>query len=155
MHGQWAARHDRCAGEYAIIGQVGCIQPADCTNRQILTGWQNQFLNAREGSVLVNSVLDGAAAYLMAANQMPQGVLDILDARRRVFLWTGASKTSGSQYLVAWADVCQTKEKGGLGIRDLHLKNQCFLLKLLHRLHYPRRVSLGAMGKIQPESSTL
>jgi hypothetical protein len=81
-----------------------------------LAGWQNQFLNARGRAVLVNSVLDSAAA-----NQMPQGVLDALDARRRVFMWTGAAKATGSQCLVAWTKVCQTKEKGGLSIRELNL----------------------------------
>jgi hypothetical protein len=89
-------------------------------------------LNARGRAVLVNSVLDGAAA-----NQMPQGVLDALDARRRAFMWTGAAKATGSQCLVAWTKVCQTKEKGGLSIRELNLQNQCLLLKLLHRLHHP------------------
>jgi hypothetical protein len=75
-----------------------------------LAGWQNQFLNDRGHAVLINSVLDGSAAYLMAANQMLQGVLDALE--RRDFLWTGAGKTTGSQCLVAWTLVCQTKEKG-------------------------------------------
>jgi hypothetical protein len=82
-------------------------------------------------------VLDGAAAYLMAANQMPQWDLDALDARRRAFMWTGAAKATVSQCLVAWTKVCQTKEKGGLGIRELNLQNQCLLLKLLHHLHHP------------------
>jgi hypothetical protein len=102
-----------------------------------LAGWQNQFLNSRGRAILINSVLDGTAAYLMAANQMPKGVLDALDSRRRAFLWTGAAKTTGSQCLVVWPTVCQTKEKGGLGVRELHLQNQCLLLKLIHKLHHP------------------
>lgn len=102
-----------------------------------LAGWQNQFLNAWGRAILINSVLDGTAAYLMAATQMSKGVLDGLDSRRRAFLWTRAAKTTGSQCLVAWPTVCQTKEKGGLGVRELHLQNQCLLLKLVHGLHHP------------------
>lgn len=104
---------------------------------KILVGRQNQFLNARGRVILINSVLDGSAAYLMAANQMPKGVLDALDSRRRAFLWTGTGKTTGSQCLVAWIVVCQTKEMGGLGVRELSLQNQFLLLKLIHRLHRP------------------
>lgn len=55
------------------------------TDKHLAT-WQNQFLNAKGRSVLINSMLDGANAYLMAANQFPKGVLNALDSRRRAFL---------------------------------------------------------------------
>jgi len=66
-----------------------------------LAASQNQFLNAKGRSVLINSVIDGASAYLMAANQFPKGVLDTLDSCRKAFLWDGTSKTIGSHCLVA------------------------------------------------------
>jgi len=102
-----------------------------------LAAWQNQFLNARGRSVLINLVIDGAGAYLMAANQFPQGVFDVLDSRRRAFLWDSTPSTIGAHCLVAWTKVCDSKEAGGMGIRDLQLQNQCLLLKLVHRLHHP------------------
>jgi hypothetical protein len=70
------------------------LSPLIARTDKYLAGWQNQNLNARGRAMLKkqkNSVLDGAAAYLKAANQMPQGVLDALDARRRAFMWTCAS----------------------------------------------------------------
>lgn len=66
----------------------------------------------------------------MAANQFPWGVFDALDSRRRAFLWDDTLSTIGAHCLIAWTKVCDSKESGGLGIRDLQLQNQCLLLKL-------------------------
>jgi hypothetical protein len=43
--------------------------------------------------------------------------------------------------LVAWNQVCMPKEKGGLGMKDVAIQNQCLLLKLLHRLHHPANLA--------------
>jgi hypothetical protein len=40
--------------------------------------------------------------------------------------------------LVAWIKVCNPKELGGLGMKDIGIQNICLLLKLLHRLHCPQ-----------------
>jgi hypothetical protein len=52
-------------------------------------------------------------------------------------LWTALDKVSGAQCLIAWENVCQPKEDGGLGIRCLNTQNASLLLKLIHRLHHP------------------
>lgn len=77
----------------------------------------------------------------MGALLLPVGVKEVLDARRRSFLWNGSDKASGAQCLVAWERVCATKEDGGLGIKRLDTPNACLLLKLIHRLHHPAESS--------------
>lgn len=52
------------------------------------------------GVILINSVLDGSAAYLMAANQMPKGVLDALDSRRRPSYGQGPEKPQAPNALL-------------------------------------------------------
>ncbi|WVZ67374.1 hypothetical protein U9M48_016461 [Paspalum notatum var. saurae] len=52
--------------------------------------------------VLINSVHDGLPMYLMTALQLPNRVLELIEAKRRAFLWTGKEKTKGGQCLVAW-----------------------------------------------------
>jgi hypothetical protein len=49
-------------------------------------------------------------------------------------LWTGTDNTSGARCLIAWENVCQAKEDGGLGIKRIDTQNACLLLKLLHRV---------------------
>ena len=86
-------------------------------------------------TVLINAVLDSQLVYLMGALPIPPGVLMKVDQRRRAFLWAGEEVARGANCLVAWEQVCEGKDHGGLGIRDLSLQNTCLLLKLLHRLH--------------------
>lgn len=85
--------------------------------------------------VLVNSVLDSQINYLMCALSLPPGFIKQVDKRRRIFMWAGNQENSTAQYLVAWKNVCTTKELGGLGTKDLGAQNICLLLKLIHRLH--------------------
>jgi hypothetical protein len=102
-----------------------------------LSGWQAALLNHQGRLVLVNSVLDGLVTYMMQALALPPGVIDLIDSRRRAFLWSGKDKTSGAKCLVNWEDVQRPKSQGGLGVKNLAAQNACLLLKLLHRLHHP------------------
>jgi hypothetical protein len=67
-------------------------------------------------------VLDSLLVYAMGAVQLPPGVVNALDARRRAFLWAGEETVSGAQCLVSWAKACLL-EKGGLGVHDLRLQS--------------------------------
>ncbi|CAO2045726.1 unnamed protein product [Urochloa humidicola] len=80
----------------------------------------------------------------MGTLSLPVGVLDMVDAHRRAFFWSGTSVASGVQCLVAWEKACCSKEDGGLGIKQLATQNVCLLLKLIHRLHNPATSSWAA-----------
>jgi hypothetical protein len=95
------------------------------------------LLNPIGRAVLVNIVLDSQLIYAMSVMQLLQGTLDALDRRRRTFLWSGDEQVHGAQCLVALEKVCQEKEQGGMGIKDITAENKFLLLKLLHRLHNP------------------
>jgi hypothetical protein len=83
----------------------------------------------------VNSVLDSQLVYAMCVLVVPPGVIEQVDHRRRAFLWTGTNTTNGAQSLVAWTHVCDSKDRGGLSLRDMKVHNTCLLLKLIHKLH--------------------
>jgi hypothetical protein len=85
--------------------------------------------------VLINFVLDAQLVYIMSATQIPQEVINQVDKRRRSFLWAYNKDFSVRKCLVAWTNVCTTKDLGGLGIRDFGTHNICLLLNLIHRLH--------------------
>lgn len=85
--------------------------------------------------VLINSVLDSQLVYIMSATQVPPEVINQIDKRRRSFLWAGNKDSSVAKCLVAWPNVCTTKELGGLGIKDFGNHNNCLLLNLIHHLH--------------------
>jgi hypothetical protein len=57
----------------------------------------------------------------MSSLPLPPSVIQQLDKRRRAFMWAGDGNgtVSSAKCLVAWQKVCNTKELGGLGIKDI------------------------------------
>jgi len=115
--------------------KISAFDPYICKTDRYLAGWQASFLNPMGRTVLINAVLDGQLSYIMMAVSLPPGVIAKIDKRRRSFLWTGKGEAHGSNCLIAWDQVRQCRDQGGLGIKDLAIQNICLLLKLLHKLH--------------------
>ncbi|KAJ1273852.1 hypothetical protein BS78_05G016600 [Paspalum vaginatum] len=124
--------------------KLSAFDPHIAKTDKYLAGWQACLLNPMGRTVLVNSVLSSQLVYAMCALQIPPGVLNQMDCRRRAFLWSGEDKTTGASCLVAWESVCTTKGMGGLNVKDLRIQNLCLLLKLLHRLHTATESSWAA-----------
>jgi len=102
---------------------------------KFLSSRQASLLNNMGRVVLINSVLDSQLVYIMSATQIPPEVIRQIDKRHRSFLWARNKEFSAAKCLVAWPNVCTTKELGGLGIRDFGTHNVCLLPNLIHRLH--------------------
>lgn len=104
---------------------------SNATFHSTMTGWQSSLLNQMGRAVLVNSVLNSQLIYAMAALEIPPGIIDQVDRKRRSFLWSGSGTATGSRSMVAWQHVCDTKDMGGLGLKDLGIQNTCLLLKMI------------------------
>jgi hypothetical protein len=115
--------------------RLNAFAPQIAKTDKYLAGWQSGLLNHMGRATLVNLVLDSQLVYAMCALAIPPGVIDQVDRRRRAFLWAGTSTASGAKSLIAWEHVCDTKEAGGLGLKDLSVQNICMMLKLIHKLH--------------------
>jgi len=102
-----------------------------------LSGWRARLLSAGGRLVLTNAVLGSLAVYYMCSLKLPTTVLEMLDSRRRAFLWTGEDRCSGAKSLVAWDSVCYPFVEGGLGIKDLECQNHCLLMKFVHKFLSP------------------
>ena len=103
------------------------LQPLLDRFDKYFAGWRGSLLNQSGREVLVCSVLSSFPIYAMCSIMLPKGVIDAIDAKRRAFLWTGKTSCSGSDCKAPWELVCIPKEKGGLGITDLHTHNKCLL----------------------------
>lgn len=55
----------------------------------------------------------------MSALQLAQGTVTVVDHCHCHFLWSGTCIAGGSCCLVAWDKVCDTKEYGSVGTKDL------------------------------------
>lgn len=58
---------------------------------------------------------------------LPQTSVDILD-KQRTFFWQGGGQKR-KYHLVRWSEICKSKKKGGLGIKDIRKMNLSLLCK--------------------------
>lgn len=77
-------------------------------------------------------MLDSLPTYVMSLFPLPPKVLKKLDKLRRDFLWHGCKEIKGYN-LVKWEITLKSKDKGGMGIRDLRKQNNSLLMKWLWR----------------------
>lgn len=97
-----------------------------------LARWKAQYLSLGGRVTLINSVLDSLPNYIMSLFPIPPKVLKKLHKLRRDFLWKGGRESKG-YFLVKWDTVMLSKERGGLGIRNLRVHNKTLLMKWLWR----------------------
>jgi hypothetical protein len=67
-------------------------------------------------------------------------VVEAIDNYRKDCLWRGSDFRRKGYNLVAWKLVMKPKEKGGLGVVNLHLQNDALLLKQLDKFYQKREI---------------
>ena len=65
---------------------------------------------------------------------MQLGILTMLSG---ALFWAAEETSSRAQCLIAWNNVCKPKKYHGLGIRNLHIQNNCLLMKFAFKLLFP------------------
>jgi len=83
--------------------------------------------------VLINSVLTSLVMYMMSFFEVPREVLEKLEYLRSRFFWQ-AEDQKKKYRLAKWSIICQPKEIGGLGIKNIDVQNKCLLSKWLFKL---------------------
>lgn len=71
--------------------------------------------------------------FMLSFFEVPRGVLERLDYFRSRFFWQGENHKKKYR-LARWNILCQPKDQGGLGIKNLDLQNKCLLSKWLFKL---------------------
>ncbi|KAL0304698.1 UNVERIFIED_CONTAM: hypothetical protein Sangu_3069000 [Sesamum angustifolium] len=97
-----------------------------------IAGWSHLNLSFARRAQLIQSVLSTLHSYWASIFILPKGIIKILEAKLRKFLWQGA--TGRGQAKVAWDRVCQQKEEGGLGFRSILVMNKALMMKHLWKI---------------------
>ncbi|KAM3348275.1 hypothetical protein ACQJBY_021904 [Aegilops geniculata] len=77
---------------------------------------------------LLDSIVTQLSLYHMSMWLMNRTFVEKLDKHRRRFFWQGCIKKR-RYHLIRWNRICRSKEKGGLGIKDLRKQNISLMLK--------------------------
>jgi hypothetical protein len=97
-----------------------------------LNSWKGKHLSIGGKLTLINSVLSSLPMYMMSFFAIPRGVLKKIDYFRSRFFWQQEEKRK--YRLAKWSILCQPKDQGGLGIRNLDIQNTALLSKWLYKL---------------------
>jgi hypothetical protein len=98
-----------------------------------LASWIGKILSYGDRLILINSVLTSLPMFLLSFFQIPIGVRKRLDFYRFRFFWQ-CDQNKNKYRLSKWNMICRPKDKGGLGIEVLDIKNNCLLSKWLFKI---------------------
>lgn len=93
-----------------------------------LSSWKRKLMSVAGRLTLIKSALSNLLTYFLYFFKMPKGVVKTISKLQAKFLWRG-SDSSRKVHLVKWREVTNSKNQGGLGVRDLGEVNVCLLLK--------------------------
>jgi hypothetical protein len=98
-----------------------------------LSSWKGKLMSVGGQLVLINSVLSSLTMFKLSFFEVPRGVLERIDYFHSRSFWQGEDHKRKYR-LAKWNIICQTKERGGLGIQNIDLQNKCLLSKWLFKL---------------------
>lgn len=104
---------------------VDCCPLLDRLTTRV-TSWANKNLSYGGRVLLFNSVLTAICRYWTASFFLPRKIIKEIERILKGFLWGSTRKAK-----IKWSTICQPKERGGLGIHDLHLTNDAYIMKNL------------------------
>lgn len=101
--------------------------------RTKLQSWDAQQLSIAGRATLAQSVLLLIPSYFMHSMMIPRGVCKEIESLEQSFIW-GSFEGKRKISLIGWDTICQPKDCGGLGKRQLRDQNISFLLKLNYKV---------------------
>ncbi|XP_058762490.1 uncharacterized protein LOC131635874 [Vicia villosa] len=93
-----------------------------------LGSWRGMLLSIGGRVTLLNNVLSNLPSFSLSFYKAPIKVINEIRKIQRQFLWNGVGDRRGISW-VKWDSICRSKDKGGLGVKDVATFNQALLSK--------------------------
>jgi len=99
-----------------------------------LNAWNGRNVTMARRLTLVKSVLTSQVIHLLSALRVPKEILQLIDSKRKQFLWAGNEVLTGGKCKVNWIRAARSKKGGGLGILHLGKFSRALRLRWLWKL---------------------
>ena len=113
-----------------------------------MTDWKEKLLSAVEKELLIKAVAQAIPTYTMSYFKLLNNICDDLTSMIKQLWW---EQRKDKMAWVSWEKMCQPKEKGGMGFRDLKGFNKALLEARLEVIDkYSLSIFKGFQGKVLP-----
>lgn len=125
--------------------------------RAKLTTVRANKLNHAGRLTYIQSVLSSIPVYYMSTILFSKSFVQKITTIIRRFWWTGVQEDNPTSPIAyrSWDDICQSKENGGLGIRDLETVNKSLIIHAAYNIANNKNPFLTSVlkAKYYPNSS--
>ena len=101
-------------------------------------GWKAKFISKVGRETLIKTVAQAIPTYSMGIFKILKALCDIINSTLAKYWW-GQTKNEKKIHWINWKKLCNPKEMGGMGFRDIHALNLALLAKqtwwLIHQNH--------------------
>ena len=122
--------HEKYLGLPPLI-RKGKRKAFNCIKDQVgrdIAGWKGRLLSNAGREVLIKVVAQVTPTYTMSCFKLPNSLSNELNSMMSNFWW-GQKEKERKMAWMSWKKMCTTKEKGGIGFKDLKAFNLALLAK--------------------------